>query len=269
MVMIRTIITLCAVLFLGQLFAQPDLDMPEVSESEPEEFVEYNANGDVIYRIVDQMPRFPGCENSDKPRALKNACAKDKLISFISNKLRYPETASKEGLEGMVLASFIVDEEGNILEPEIKRDIGGGCGEEALRVVGLMPKWIPGVHEDEAVKVRFNLPIHFKLQGTVEEEADETTNYKLIWSNARPEGVPKSQLERLSEEKVYVRDLYGKIHPISELEMEYERGLRFRTISGKDQINEDMIKVIKKASRKARIIFSAIILTIREEFVVR
>jgi len=87
--------------------------------------------------------------------------------------------------------------------------------------------------------------------------------------------VRKSDLARLSEEKVYVRDLYGKIHPISELEMEYEKGLRYRTISGSDQISKDMAKVIKKASRKARIIFSAIIqgeddfLTVREEFVVR
>lgn len=263
-------------MFLTQLSAQPDLDMPEVVESEPEEFVERAPNGEIIYRRAGQMPRFPGCENSDKPRALKNACAKDKLINFIASKLRYPEVATKEGLEGMVLASFIVDEKGNILQPEIKRDIGGGCGEEALRVINLMPEWIPGMHEDEAVKVRFNLPIHFKLEeAKAEKNADESSNYKLIWSNAQPKGVRKSDLTRLSEEKVYVRDLYGKIHPISELEMEYEKGLRYRTISGSDQISKDMAKVIKKASRKARIIFSAIIqgehdfLTVREEFVVR
>lgn len=276
MIAIRIIISCLMLVFLTQLSAQPDLDMPEVIESEPEEFTERSPDGEIIYRRADEMPRFPGCENSDKPRALKNACAKDKLINFIASKLRYPEVATKEGLEGMVLASFIVDEKGNILQPEIKRDIGGGCGEEALRVINLMPEWIPGMHEDEAVKVRFNLPIHFKLkEAKAEKSTDESTNYKLIWSNAQPEGVRKSDLARLSEEKVYVRDLYGKIHPISELEMEYEKGLRYRTISGSDQISKNMAKVIKKASRKARIIFSAIIqgehgfLTVREEFVVR
>ena len=247
----------------------------ELQESEPEAFVEKTAYGESIYRIVDEMPRFPGCENSDKPTALKNACAKDKLVSFIASELRYPEAAAAEGLEGMVLVSFVVSENGDIMLPEIKRDIGGKCGEEALRVVSLMPKWIPGVHEGETVKVRFNLPINFRLQNADNEEISEESNYKLIWGNAKPEGIPKSELERLSEEKIYVRDLYGKIHPISELELEYTRGLKYKQVDGYDEISEKMAKLIRKAGKRGRIIFSAIIqgkedfLTVTQEFIVR
>jgi len=247
----------------------------ELEESEPEAFAEKTAYGESIYRIVDEMPRFPGCENSDKPTALKNACAKDKLVSFIASELRYPEEAAAEGLEGMVLVSFVVSENGDIMLPEIKRDIGGKCGEEALRVVSLMPKWIPGVHEGETVKVRFNLPINFRLQNADNEEISEESNYKLIWGNAKPEGIPKSELERLSEEKIYVRDLYGKIHPISELELEYTRGLKYKQVDGYDEISEKMAKLIRKAGKRGRIIFSAIIqgkedfLTVTQEFIVR
>lgn len=262
----KSIILLASLLIgMGGLIAQP----------ETEETIERTPDGAIIHRIVDQMPRFPGCEKSDKPAALKNACAKDKLIQFISGELRYPAEASKEGLEGMVLVSFVVDEIGKIQTPEVARDIGGGCGEEALRVVNLMPQWIPGMNEGEAVKVRFNLPIHFKFQANTEESKDETTQYKLIWGSARPEGVRKADLERLSEETVYVRDLYGKMHPISELELEYERGLRYKRVAGDDEISEQMAKVIKKAGKRSRIILSAIIqgqddfLTIRQEFIVR
>lgn len=262
----KSIILLASLLIgMGGLIAQP----------ETEETLERTPDGAVIHRMVDQMPRFPGCEKSDKPAALKNACAKDQLIQFISSELRYPAEASKEGLEGMVLVSFVVDENGRIQTPEVARDIGGGCGEEALRVVNLMPEWISGIHEGEAVKVRFNLPIHFKFQANATESDDETTQYKLIWGNARPEGVPKAELERLSEEMVYVRDLYGKIHPVSELELEYERGLRYKRVAGDDEISEQMAKVIKKAGKRSRIILSAIIqgpndfLTIRQEFIVR
>jgi len=252
--------------FISSLSAQPE---------EIEQKVERTLNGEVIHRIVNQMPRFPGCEKSDKPKALKNACAKDKLIQFISSKLRYPTDAAKEGIEGMVLVSFVVDENGVIQAPEVVRDIGGGCGEEALRVVTLMPKWIPGMHEEKAVKVRFNLPLHFKFQEKSEEADNETEQYTLIWSDARPEGVQKSDLEKLSTEKIYVRDLYGKMHPVSELELEYERGLSYKRVSGDDQISEKMAKVIRKAGKRGRIIFSAIIqgqddfLTIRQEFIVK
>lgn len=248
----------------------------ELGESEPEAFVEKTPYGESIYRIVDKMPRFPGCENSDKPAALKNACAKDKLVNFIASELRYPKEATEQGLEGMVLVSFVVSENGNIMMPEIKRDIGGKCGEEALRVVSLMPKWVPGVHESETVKVRFNLPINFRLQDdTINEEIDEKSQYKLIWGDAKSEGVPKSELERLSEETIYVRDLYGKVHPISELEVEYFRGLKYKSVDGDDEISEDMAKVIRKANKRGRLIFSAIIqgkedfLTITQEFIVQ
>jgi len=79
----------------------------------------------------------------------------------------------------------------------------------------------------------------------------------------------------LSEETVYVRDMYGKIHPISELEVEYFRGLKYKSIDGDDEISEEMAKLIRKANKRGRLIFSAIIqgeedfLTITREFIVQ
>jgi len=110
---------------------------------------------------------------------------------------------------------------------------------------------------------------------TASEEIDEESQYKLIWGNAKPEGISKSELERLSEETVYVRDLYGKVHPISELEVEYFRGLKYKRVDGDDEISAGMAKIIRKAKKRGRLIFSAIIqgkedfLTIKQEFVVR
>ena len=71
--------------------------------------------------------------------------------------------ARENGLEGTVVIRFIVDETGNIIRPEVIKDIGGGCGQEALRVVKKMPLWEPGRQRDRKVKVYFNLPVKFKL----------------------------------------------------------------------------------------------------------
>ncbi len=246
----RVIALLFTIMLTGfSLIAQPEPEIP----------VERGADGKVIHRIVDKMPRFPGCEESGYPPALKNACAQDKLIAFITKNLTYPDEARAAGNEGMVLVSFVVNEHGNILRPEVKRDIGGGCGMEALRVVGLMPKWIPGVHENQPVSVRFNLPINFKMgeetTGTVKEEP----RYKLFWGGAHQDEISPKEMTLLSTQRVYVRDLYGKNYPINELELTYERGAKYRELMSRGELNEDMSKLIKKAGRNAIITFSALI----------
>lgn len=247
------------------LAAQPDPEIP----------VERGADGSTIHRIVDQMPRFSGCEESDYPAALKNACANDKLIGFISRNLGYPQEAKERGDEGMVLISFVVDETGKILRPEIKRDIGGGCGMEALRVVGLMPQWIPGMHEGKPVKVRFNLPINFKLGEEETTAAAEKPEYKLFWGMAHRDEIKAKDMELLSTQRVYVRDLFGKNYPINELDMLFEKGVRYKELSSRGELSEQMSKLLKKAGRNAIITFSALIqdedgfLTIEREFRVR
>ena len=77
--------------------------------------------------------------------------------------LSYPQEALDEGIQGTVYVSFIVEKDGSISHIKVLRDIGGGCGEEAMRVVALMPKWEPGTQRGKPVRVQFNMPVKFTL----------------------------------------------------------------------------------------------------------
>lgn len=121
-----------------------------------------------LFKVVEEMPRFPGCEDNNKN------CADKKMLEFIYQNLRYPALARENGVEGTVVVSFIVEKNGKITEPKIVREIGGGCGDEVMRVVNLMPTWIPGKQRGEVVRVQYNLPVRFKLES--EEKAGNAAN---------------------------------------------------------------------------------------------
>ena len=121
-----------------------------------------------IFKIVEEMPRFPGCEELTASKDEKQQCANKKLLEFIYENIRYPAVARDNGIEGTVVVSFVVDQKGNIKDAKVVRDIGGGCGQEALRIVEMMNsmpnRWTPGKQRGRAVKVLFNLPVKFKLE---------------------------------------------------------------------------------------------------------
>lgn len=104
-----------------------------------------------VFTIVEVMPEFPGGQEA--------------LNAFIAKNLKYPEQAVEDGIEGMVFVTFVVEKDGKISGARVLRGIGGGCSEEALRVVRRMPNWNPGTQRGEAVRVQYNLPIRFKLAG--------------------------------------------------------------------------------------------------------
>lgn len=83
---------------------------------------------------------------------------------YIGANLNYPKKAQKDGISGRVIVRFVVSEAGNIEDVVVTKGIGGGCDEEAARVVREMPKWSPGTQEGKPVKVYFNLPIVFNLK---------------------------------------------------------------------------------------------------------
>ncbi|MDV7394015.1 energy transducer TonB, partial [Arthrospira platensis SPKY1] len=85
-------------------------------------------------------------------------------IAKLQSNIRYPEIARKAGIEGRVFVQFVVDEQGNVNNPVVIRGIGGGCDEEALKAVQ-KAKFKPGMQRGRPVKVRYSLPIVFKLQG--------------------------------------------------------------------------------------------------------
>ncbi len=119
-------------------------------------------SGEEIFQVVENMPAFPGCENTGDKTAYQ-ACSTEKLLEFIYENVEYPKIAKDNGIEGTVVIRFVVDRNGNVVEPEIVREIGGGCEEEALRVVKIMPVWHPGTQRGVPVNVYFNLPVKFKL----------------------------------------------------------------------------------------------------------
>jgi protein TonB len=105
---------------------------------------------DKIFTIVEQKPAFEGGDAA--------------LVKYLSQNLQYPRLALENDISGTVVVQFVVNTDGSIVNMNILRDIGGGCGEEALRVVRGMPKWQPGKQRGKPVRVQFNLPIKFQLQ---------------------------------------------------------------------------------------------------------
>lgn len=94
------------------------------------------------------------------------------LMQFISRNLNYPGEAVEYGVEGKIIAQFVIDKEGNLKDAKILHGLGHGCDEEVLRVLALSPKWKPGKHKDEAISMRYQLPVVFRLQDT-SDEAEE------------------------------------------------------------------------------------------------
>ncbi len=111
--------------------------------------IEDDQKKDTVFRVVEVPPKYPGGE----PARLK----------FFADNLKYPKQAKENGIQGKVYVSFVVEPDGSVTNIKILRGIGGGCDEEAIRVVKLMPKWEPGTQRGKNVRVQFNLPIKFSL----------------------------------------------------------------------------------------------------------
>ena len=106
-------------------------------------------DNDSIYQIVEQMPQFPGGESA--------------LMEYVSKNVVYPEEAKEKEIQGRVFIGFVVEKDGSIGEVKVLRGIGGGCDEEAVRVIKGMPKWKPGLQKGKPVRVSYQIPIYFKL----------------------------------------------------------------------------------------------------------
>jgi len=125
--------------------------------------------GDPLFMVVEEMPRFPGCEDMEGSVKEIEECAKGKMLEYIYSNLKYPSLAKDKGTEGMVVIQFVVEKDGSISGSKIVRDIGGGCAQESKRVVDSMPKWRAGRQRNKAVRVQYTLPVKFKLESDTEE----------------------------------------------------------------------------------------------------
>ena len=128
-----------------------EVDQQEVIEEYvPVEVEEEEVQEQEIFQIVEEMPSYPGGEQ--------------KLMEYVAKNIKYPQIARETGIQGRVFVGFVVEPDGSVSNVKVLRGIGGGCDEEAVRVVKSMPKWKPGKQRGKAVRVSYMLPVNFKLQ---------------------------------------------------------------------------------------------------------
>ena len=118
-------------------FTPPEIEEEEIVEAE-------------IFKVVEEMPEFPG--------------GSAKLMEYIQKNIKYPMMARESDIQGRVFVNFVVEPDGSISNVAVLRGIGGGCDEEAVRVVNSMPKWKPGKQRGSAVRVSYTVPLIIKLQ---------------------------------------------------------------------------------------------------------
>ena len=103
-----------------------------------------------VFAIVEKMPQFPGGEKA--------------INEFISKTLQYPVIAQENGIQGKVVCSFIINQDGSVTDAEVVSGVDPSLDREALRIVSAMPKWTPGTQRGKAVRVKYTMPVTFTLQ---------------------------------------------------------------------------------------------------------
>lgn len=103
-----------------------------------------------IFDVVEQMPSFPGGNGA--------------LMKYLAENIKYPVVAQENGVQGRVVVSFVVEKDGSITDVQVVRSVDPSLDREAQRVVKSMPKWIPGKQNGSAVRVKYNVPVSFRLQ---------------------------------------------------------------------------------------------------------
>ncbi|MCA0333128.1 MAG: energy transducer TonB [Bacteroidetes bacterium] len=125
---------------------------PGLFESTEKKVVAKVEDENKIFTVVEQQPEFPGGTGA--------------MYKWIGENLKYPSEARNNGLQGKVILQFTVEKNGDIANVKVVRDaVGGGAGDEAMRVVKKMPNWKPGKQNGKSVRVQFTLPVTFKLEG--------------------------------------------------------------------------------------------------------
>jgi TonB family protein len=130
---------------------QAPADQKEVKPVEMPNAMKVEKAEKEAFDVVEQMPQFPGGPSA--------------LMQFLSQNVKYPAEAHKAGVQGRVIASFVVEKDGSISEARIARSVHPSLDAEALRVIGSMPNWMPGKQNGEPVRVKYTVPITFKLHG--------------------------------------------------------------------------------------------------------
>ena len=143
----------------AQQVKKTDETVYEISTKDITNIIIKHVDNDSIYQIVEVMPEFPGGTAA--------------MFTYLSGNIKYPEEAKDKGISGRVFISFVVEKDGSVNQVQVKKGIGGGCDEEAVRVVQAMPKWKPGLQKGKPVRVSYLLPITFKLNEGVKSPEEQ------------------------------------------------------------------------------------------------
>ena len=152
-----------------------------------------------IFTVVEEMPQFPG--------------GMGEAMRFLAQNIKYPKAAQQAKIEGRVIVQFVVGKDGSVSDIQIMRSVSPDLDAEAIRVVGMMPKWIPGKQRGKAVTVKYTMPIMFRLQGS--EPKKEESPYVLMHLNVE-KGADKDNVDlaknhmRSAHSGIPVRGIEGK-----------------------------------------------------------
>ncbi|MEO0312739.1 MAG: hypothetical protein RIQ89_2396 [Bacteroidota bacterium] len=122
----------------------------EIVDLPPENPVVADPDEGKVFLVVEEMPEFPG--------------GQEKMYDYIYKNFKYPAMARENGIQGRVYVTFVVDKDGDVKDAKVARGIGGGCDEEALRVIKSMPNWKPGKQNGRNVMVQYSIPINLTLK---------------------------------------------------------------------------------------------------------
>ncbi|MGL5787728.1 MAG: energy transducer TonB [Bacteroidales bacterium] len=115
---------------------------PVIEEEDPTEHQ--------IFTVVEEMPQFPGGETA--------------LLQYLAKSVKYPVIAQENGIQGRVICSFTINKDGKVVDPVVVRGVDPSLDKEAIRVINAMPAWKPGKQRGKPVRVKYTVPINFRLQ---------------------------------------------------------------------------------------------------------
>ena len=166
-------------------------------------------DNDTVFQMVEQMPEFPG--------------GVEAMMHYVANNVKYPQEARDKNISGRVFVSFVIEKDGSVNEVKVMRGIGGGCDEEAVRVVKNMPKWKPGMQKGKPVRVSYMMPLNFKLTegqpnpslgearvSKVESKPDKNGVYQIVEEMPQYPGGEAAMMEYVAKNVVYPKEALDK-----------------------------------------------------------
>lgn len=155
----------------------------------------HEQDSEKVFNVVEKMPEFPG--------------GMPALMKFLSENIKYPEAAKQNNIQGKVICQFIVDKNGNVVNPKILKSVNADLDSEAIRVINLMPAWTPGEQKGTKVNCKYSIPINFKLDNHSDSVANNSMPKNIIYI-VDDEVVSANYLKDLAPDKIKAIEVVKK-----------------------------------------------------------